>query len=59
MSDAPDIHALARQVAMHEERMKTLEASLATTLERFKVWLVMLVFGAVVSGITLGIALSG
>ena len=36
MSDAPDNHELARQVAVLEERMKTMQADLSATLERFR-----------------------
>ena len=65
MSDAPDIHDLARQVAVLEERMNTMQAKYEGALDRLradmagqKVWLFALVFGAVVTGITLGLALS-
>ncbi len=66
MSEAPDNHELARQVAVLEERMKTMKAEYESALDRSnaaiagqKVWLFALVFGAVVTGITLGLALSG
>ncbi len=36
MSDAPDNHELARQVAVLEERMNTMQADLSATLERFE-----------------------
>ena len=36
MSDAPDNHELARQVAVLEERMNTMQADLSATLERFR-----------------------
>ncbi len=36
MSDEPETHALARQVAVLEERMKTMQADLSATLERFE-----------------------
>ena len=36
MSDAPDSHELARQIAVLEERMNTMQAELSTTLERFR-----------------------
>ena len=73
MSDLPDNHELAQQVAVLEERMKTMQAEYESALDRNnaafdrlradmagqKVWLFALVFGAVVTGITLGLALSG
>ena len=34
MSETPDIHQLARQVAVLEERMKTMQADLSAALER-------------------------
>ena len=34
MGEAPDIHHLARQVAIPEERMKTMQAEYETGLER-------------------------
>ncbi len=37
MSGAPDINYLARQVAVLEERMNTMQADLSATLERFLV----------------------
>ena len=36
MSDAPDNHALDRRLAVLEERMNTLQADLAATLEGFR-----------------------
>ena len=65
MSEPPSVHDLARQLAVLEERMKTNQAEYESALERLradmanqKVWLFALVFGAVVTGITLGLALS-
>ena len=65
MSEPPSVHDLARQLAVLEERMKTNHAEYESALERLradmanqKVWLFALVFGAVVTGITLGLALS-
>ena len=36
MSEAPDNHELARQFAVLEERMNTMQADLSATLERFR-----------------------
>lgn len=36
MSDVPDHHELARQFAVLEERMNTMQADLSATLERFR-----------------------
>ena len=36
MSEAPDNHELARQVAILEERMNTMQADLSAALERFR-----------------------
>ena len=36
MSEAPDNHALDRRLAVLEERMNTMQANLAETLERFE-----------------------
>ena len=36
MGGPPDNHELARQVAVLEERMKTMQADLSATLERFR-----------------------
>ena len=36
MSEAPDNHELARQIAVLEERMNTMQADLSATLERFR-----------------------
>ncbi len=36
MSGAPDHYELARQIAVMEERMKTMQADLSATLERFR-----------------------
>ena len=65
MSEPPSVQDLARQLAVLEERMKTNQAEYESALERLradmanqKVWLFALVFGAVVTGITLGLALS-
>jgi len=73
MGDAPDNHELDRRIAVLEERMKTMNAKYESALDRNnaayerlrvdmanqKVWLFALVFGAVVTGITLGLAFSG
>ena len=66
MSEVPDNHDFARNIAVLEERMKTMKAEYESALDRLradmasqKVWLFALVFGAVVTGITLGLALSG
>ena len=65
MSEPLSVQDLARQLAVLEERMKTNQAEYESALERLradmanhKVWLFALVFGAVVTGITLGLALS-
>lgn len=62
----PDHHELSRQFAVLEERMKATKAEYESALDRLRadmanqrVWLFALVFGAVVTGITLGLALSG
>ena len=36
MSEAPDNHQVARQLAVLEERMNTMQADLSATLERFR-----------------------
>ena len=36
MSGAPDNHVLARQIAVMEERMNTMQADHSATLERFR-----------------------
>ena len=36
MSEAPDNHELARQAAILEEKMRTMQADLSSTLERFR-----------------------
>ena len=66
MSEVPENHEFARKIAVLEERMKTLKAEYESALDRLRadmagqrVWLFALVFGAVVTGITLGLALSG
>ena len=73
MGDAPDNHEPGRRIAVLEERMKTMQAEHESALDRNnaayerlrvdmanqKVWLFALVFGAVVTGITLGLAFSG
>jgi len=63
MGDAPDSHALSERLAVLEERMNTHQATHERALDRLradmanqKVWLFALVFGAVVTGITLGLA---
>ena len=63
MGDAPDNHALSERLAVLEERMNTHQAMYEKALDRLradmanqKVWLFALVFGAVVTGITLGLA---
>ncbi len=37
MSGEPDIYDLARQAAVSQERMNTMQADLSATLERFRV----------------------
>lgn len=66
VTEAPDNHELAKQLVVLEERMKTAKAEYESALDRLRadmagqrVWLFALVFGAVVTGITLGLALSG
>lgn len=66
MSEAPNNHELARRSPVLDEQMKTVKAEYESALDRLradmanqKVWLFALVFGAVVTGITLGLALSG
>ncbi|MCY3878381.1 MAG: hypothetical protein OXF74_04280 [Rhodobacteraceae bacterium] len=66
MSGDPDINDLARQVAVLEERMNTKQAEYESAADRlradmasFKVWVIVSCFGAVVTGITLGLAFSG
>jgi len=72
MNKPLDTQDLDKRLAVLEERMKTVNAENASaqerlnaTLERFhtamanqKVWLFALVFGAVVTGITLGLSLA-
>ena len=73
MSGPPDNHELALKVAKMEGDMSALNSEVKASLEannaaferlradmaNQKVWLFALVFGAVVTGITLGLALSG
>ena len=73
MSEAPENHDLALQVAKMEGDMNALNSDVKASLEannaaferlradmaNQKVWLFALVFGAVVTGITLGLTLSG
>ncbi len=70
MNPDPDMHTLAKDVAVMEERMEMLKAEYESALDRNnaafdrlradmasqRVWIFALVFGAVVTGITLGLA---
>ena len=65
MTDGPTSHELSERSARLEERMKTTKAEYESALDRLradmagqKVWLFALVFGAVVTGIALGLAFS-